>query len=241
MSTSPHVDVWQDPDLREERGSEYVGELDGFFPKAQAYWEYLVNQSPWKDVFLTKCLDEAAVQGVLINTELPANFAMQGIIGTREPHEFPNRVELWYDVVQAGGDPDLMFPVMECVQHYEVAGACGNTVRVLKEGRAGDIHDMFKSHVWNAKSIQRFLRGELLNPRQHLGKSGAFCGIHDLYHHMDGRELRGALEGMPKTAEVKEQEYYRGTNRTVKAEATGYDEGVQYLVEATNKMRKQYG
>jgi hypothetical protein len=161
---------------------------------------------------------------------------MQGIIGTREPHEFPNRVELWYDVVQAGGDPDLMFPVMECVRHSEVKG-----VRTLRYGASGDIHDMFCSSRWSHQTIQRFIRGELLNPRQHLRKSGAFCGIHELYRQVDGGDIRDVLEAMPVCTEVTEQEYYRGTYRTVKNKVTGWNEGVKYLVEATNNMRKQYG
>jgi hypothetical protein len=46
---------------------------------------------------------------------------------------------------------------------------------------------------------------------------------------------------MPVCTEVTEQEYYRGTYRTVKNKVTGWNEGVKYLVEATNNMRKQYG
>lgn len=235
MATSPHVSVWRDPCLRIGRGSSYDGSLEGFYDKAVLFWEYLVNDSPWRDVFLTKGLQEAEETGVLIRTDLPSNFVMQGVIGTRMPHEFPNRVELWYDVVQAGGDPDLAVLLSESIVSEEGYLSLNN--------RTGDIHDMFAPWNWSEDSIRNYLTGNLVGGNPPLAVSSVFDGVHSLYVGKPPAErfIRKTLMDMPMASTRTVREFQRVGFVTEEVPATGYQEGVDYLVELSNKWRRDYG
>lgn len=237
LSTSPSVAVWRNRNIirRGERGSEFQGELPQFYEKTVQYWEWLVHESPWADIFLTKSLAEAEDGGVLIDVDTPANVAMLAIIATREPHEFPNRIEIWYDLVQSGADPYVSTLFMESI-HKD-----GKTLEIAE---SGDIHDMFSFREMDKSSFKNFINVKYPGIRQPLRESGRFSGIHSVYRKQDSRTgpvvLVDMFSSIPMNGEGTRIVFNRGKTQEVKCKVIDYQEGIEFLASLTHNVRKEY-
>lgn len=66
------------------------------------WFDYLVNRSPWKDVYITKDIDEALVSHVEINVKLSSPIVMAGITILRTGHEYPASRRLFCHLVDHG-------------------------------------------------------------------------------------------------------------------------------------------
>lgn len=66
------------------------------------WFDYLVNRSPWKDVYLTKDLDDALVNHVQINVALASQVVMGAITILRTGHEYPSIRRQFCDLVDKG-------------------------------------------------------------------------------------------------------------------------------------------
>lgn len=68
----------------------------------KAYLNYLFNDSPWADSFLTKDAQEALDKGVLMNCERPISEVMGAATALREGIEQKNRLPLFNEMLEAG-------------------------------------------------------------------------------------------------------------------------------------------
>lgn len=241
LSTSPSVKVWRDRSKAgyDARGSKYSGSLTGFYDKAVAYWEYLVRESPLESIFLTKGIKEAEEGGVFININTPANLAMLAIVGTREPHEFPNRVEIWYSLVQAGADPWISLLLME---HLAVDVREGG--RLLYRTTCGDIHDMFCSDEFDSEGMRNFVNSKYPGAKQPLSTSGDYRGIHSLWGKQPRTRRVTVLDSyfkcMPEDATRMKTVYHRGEYTSRPAPATSYEAGIAYMADVSHALRGDY-
>lgn len=63
---------------------------------AHTYLHWLLNDSPWSNVFLSKNVKETYRRGCIVRTNYPASFIIQALAIYRYVMEFPGRVESWY-------------------------------------------------------------------------------------------------------------------------------------------------
>lgn len=66
------------------------------------YIDYMLNRSPYASGFLTKKLSDAIVSGVFYDTNKSNSVCVASAIGLREGSEYPNRMEIFGDVLALG-------------------------------------------------------------------------------------------------------------------------------------------
>lgn len=66
------------------------------------WFDYLVNRSPWKDVYVTKDIDEALLSHVEINVKLASPIVMGAITILRTGHEYPISRRLFCHLIDKG-------------------------------------------------------------------------------------------------------------------------------------------
>lgn len=241
MASAPTVDDWRDQDLWGAGRHSFDYEMfegEDFNPKLDAYWHWLMHESRWRDVFLTKpSPEEAAVRGVLVNTRLPSNFVVQGLIGTRQPHEYTHRVLFWHDWVQAGGDPDLCLMFSECFEPTPSG--------TLLHSSSGDIHDMFRSSKIGKVHLRNFVRDKFVNPNPMLHEDPRYGGIHALYGERDvgygapDSYLKKLLKGL-SDGFTEEYVYVFGKGNVKKIMPTLTREGgARLIADLSNQLKKE--
>jgi len=81
----------------------------------KTYIDYVLNRSPYCEVFYTKNIEEAIEGGVLINVDLPNNLVLGGMTALRTSWEFPHLVSFFKELVENGVSEDIAFLGAHCV------------------------------------------------------------------------------------------------------------------------------
>ena len=251
IATSPNLDDWKDPDKWscDRHGGQVKLGAEWSYKKFVAWWEFLVNDSPWASCFITKDLDEAGEMGVLIDVDQPANWVMAAIIATRHPHEYPQRVMAWYDAVQAGGDPLALMPLVE-----NTAVVVHGRTKCLELVGAGDIHDVFDMYGWSKLTFSNFMHGKPVHCNDTFREGARYDGVHGMFgstrvdypHRVPDKPLgpgwmstrfNGKL--FPNDREVMVETYtFPEGNKKVKKGVTSYRSGIKHLAEIIQQLRK---
>lgn len=246
LCTAPVVRAWRDADAwgANRQSRDCTAHFQDSWGKFSRWWEYLMNTSVWAPVFLEKSLEVAERDGVLINLDVPNNYAMQGIIGTRLPHEFPNTVELWDDIVQAGGDPELSCIIMEAFNKKVIKINDTKAVIMSPRSSSGDIHDMFDYRDMGILDLKRYIIRRQHRPNKTFREDGKFSGIHALWGTRrvgGGSVVCEIQEGLPLGTVVKTEQFCVMTKKTLKKteEVCLWQDGVQYLAEESVKLRRR--
>ena len=72
----------------------------------KAWIKWLCNDSIWKDVFVTKTVEEVEnLGGGLIDCDHPGPWMQQGAVMWRHTGEHAHKIEEWYNLTQLGFDP----------------------------------------------------------------------------------------------------------------------------------------
>lgn len=167
-------------------------------PEFNAWWDYLVHESPWAPVFMTKDLDAAMTSGHLINTMLPSNFVVQALIQSRQGQEYPYKLKYWYEGVKAGCDPlfAMLLAEMYRPKARDLVG--------FRQG--GENHDAFDPGQMGPEVIRNFLGGVQVNPKVRLRHCGDYYGIFELYGSGDSI-VYPTVTRMQEGMEEAEEEY----------------------------------
>lgn len=67
-----------------------------------AYYRWLLNDSPWSDVFIIKELKDG-MPYVFLRTDVASNYLMSAIIASRSPWEYPTKIITWHRLVTKYG------------------------------------------------------------------------------------------------------------------------------------------
>lgn len=120
------------------------------------YVDWMVNHSPWHDVFLTKDAEKIVSDRVFVaSTEVPSNLLLNALSAMRLPTEYRNVLPFFLGLTDAGLDPCASL-VMACA----VCGSRGSyTVNTYHDG-----HKPFGSDQISVEMLNN-LRG---NKRLHL-------------------------------------------------------------------------
>lgn len=71
-----------------------------------AFLKWLTTTSPWAGAFI-KQEKNIYETGLICRVDVPANYLIGACTKARETHEYPHKVNLWWEMVKAGADPDL--------------------------------------------------------------------------------------------------------------------------------------
>lgn len=82
--------------------------------KAHLYWAWLVKESPWADVFLSKNPDLYLTKGLMLHTDKGVfghGRVLGAAIATRSLTEHVGHTHLWFDLVERGCDPTYAYAI----------------------------------------------------------------------------------------------------------------------------------
>jgi hypothetical protein len=78
--------------------------------KVRAYFQWLLNESPFSRIFLTKNVDEVLKDRIeIIDANHPSGIILGGMTASRTSSEYPYLVNIWYELTQLGVHPSIAF------------------------------------------------------------------------------------------------------------------------------------
>ena len=136
------------------------------------YYRWLLNDSIYRDCFVTKSPIEAIHKGVICNTDVPSNLLLGALIATRYPWEYAcHQFKSWCEMYRRGVNPSMAFVLCHSVLH-NIGGI--SFQGALMGHNAIDLYDM------TVEGLAVFLkgdRGEVFNPRPSLYVNNQYKGV----------------------------------------------------------------
>ena len=111
------------------------------------WFDYLVNRSPWKDVYITKDIDEALISHVEINVNLSSPIVMGAITILRTGHEYSVSRKLFCHLVDKGVPEFAAMAATSFIHHG---------VDDYKHGGVNSNHTIFNERM-NPLAILQFM------------------------------------------------------------------------------------
>ncbi|MBL4940511.1 MAG: hypothetical protein JKY81_02465 [Colwellia sp.] len=128
------------------------------------YYRWLLNVSPWKDVFITKCPKEAMKKGVILRTDVPSNLMNGALICSRYGWEGQGggytpkqQIYAWGELRKRGVDESFAF-----IMAHQARMNRGH----LYWNNTNGGHEVISLHEMSRSSVKKFLIGEV--PKQSL-------------------------------------------------------------------------
>lgn len=136
------------------------------------YYRWLLNDSIYRDCFVTKSPIEAIHKGVICHTDVPSNLLLGALIATRYPWEYANRhFKTWCELYSRGVNPSMAFVLCHAALYARNQLSFQG---VLLGHNAIDLYDMTK------EGMEVFLRGErdhAFNERPSLYTDNNYKGV----------------------------------------------------------------
>ena len=131
------------------------------------YYRWLLNVSPWADVFITKCPKEAIKKGVILRSDVPSNLLGGALIASRYGWEGQGagfapkqQVYIWGELRKRGVDESLAFLMAHQARLNNGSLFWNNT-------NGG--HEAISLEKMSQESVKKFLLGEV--PRNRLQRT----------------------------------------------------------------------
>lgn len=129
------------------------------------YYRWLLNDSIYRDCFVTKSPIEAIHKGVICHTDVPSNLLLGALIATRYPWEYANiQFKTWCELYRRGVNPSMAFVMCHAIL-YRKGGSIVSFQGALLGHNSIDLYDMSKA------GLEVFLKGdrfEMFNERASL-------------------------------------------------------------------------
>lgn len=250
LATAPNLNAWLD--------ESQWGEDRRIVPKHLvrpdhelkflAWWHYITQESPLADIFLTKDLLEGSEEGVLLDVHKPANLVMLACISTRHPHEYPDIVVQWYDLVQAGGDPWICTLLAEMLKTSQKPDEDDKWYLVCeRRTRHGDIHQMYNSTSFGLDVFRNFVNFQVQTNNLSLYEIGSYYGVHDAFGGGSEYPKESWLQKefdsvLPKDRTIETTEWSFDDDDYVEVTETvsNYETAIQALANWSRVLKEKY-
>jgi len=146
--------------------------------RALTYIDWLINRSPWAEVFVDKNAESVMELGYLVDAKHPSNFITSAMIASRfiteayvSPDTFEGRNKLFFELLEAGVPETESF--LFC--HY-YSGAKKDLFPVYYSPISTG-HTVFSDRMFDKDYFKNFLRGFAVNPsKEFLDKGKGYQG-----------------------------------------------------------------
>lgn len=172
-------------------------------PNAVTYYNWLFNESPMSEVFISKDAEQTIEDGfIILNTESPMNVTIGACIMTRHLWETSELIEKWSDLVEAGVNKDGAFVLAHAIYREGRGYACIST-RCENSN-----HTIFGGNLYSS-ALTNFIEHKFPGASKPsylkcvLREYGMHTQISDIFTTLRGPKIRDAL---PKWREMVAEE-----------------------------------
>lgn len=155
------------------------------------FMDYMMNRSPYKDIFLLKDVEHALQYGFLCDTTIPSNLLIGGLTVMRSLWEYTYIPLRWKELVDLGVNEDMALLAAHCI-----SGRKGSWT-FTKQGSG---HRAFEPDTMSRDVIKNFLKRKMANPQGSLRDTKTYSHITALW----GTGLPFFSLYIPKIKKVKE-------------------------------------
>lgn len=150
-----------------------------------AFLDWLLNRSPYSEVFVTKSAKDAIKNSCIIaDSNYPSNLLAAGLVASRRLWEYSEIVIVWYDLVKAGMNEDLAYWVAHKAQ--------------CRSNRTGNIsftgcqsgHCSMNPNLFDREALKAWLNHKVVNPNQTYSQSTHYNYYDRMYSNLG--KLKGA-------------------------------------------------
>lgn len=165
--------------------SDYKGNLISK-EEGVAFLDWLLNRSPYSEVFVTKSAKDAIKNSCIIaDSNYPSNLLAAGLVASRRLWEYREIVIAWYDLVKAGMNEDLAYWVAHKAQ--------------CRSDRTGNIsftgcsfgHCSMNPDLFDRKALKAWLNHKVVNPNQTYSQSTHYNYYDRMYSNLDKLIVEG--------------------------------------------------
>lgn len=151
------------------------------------YYNYLLNESPFAPVFLSKDVNKLESEGIISRLDVQHAYAIAASIGTRHVWEWPWVPKTFNNLVQAGLDKDRAFLSAFCLKWLDVST---KPVVLFTEG-----HTCVYVRSMNKNGVINFLNHNMPKEGMTYSERRTYRGIELLWNQgKDNEWLDGPLE-----------------------------------------------
>ncbi len=144
-----------------------------------AFLDWLLNRSPYSEVFVTKSAKDAIKNSCIIaDSNYPSNLLAAGLVASRRLWEYSEIVIVWYDLVKAGMNEDLAYWVAHKAQcRSDRTGNIGFTG--CQSGHCSMNPDLF-----DREALKAWLNHKVVNPNQTYSQSTRYNYYDRMYSNL---------------------------------------------------------
>lgn len=158
-----------------------------------AFLDWLLNRSPYSEVFVTKSAKDAIKNSCIIaDSNYPSNLLAAGLVASRRLWEYSEIVIAWYDLVKAGMNEDLAYWVAHKAQ--------------CRSNRTGNIgftgcqsgHCSMNPNLFDREALKAWLNHKVVNPNQTYSQSTHYNYYDRMYSNLGKLKGGGYLVDAPE-------------------------------------------
>lgn len=144
-----------------------------------AFLDWLLNRSPYSEVFVTKSAKGAIKNSCIIaDSNYPSNLLAAGLVASRRLWEYNEVVIVWHDLVKAGMNEDLAYWVAHKAQ-----------CRSNRTGNIGFIgcnsgHCSMNPNLFDRDALKAWLNHKVVNPNQPYNQSTLYNYYDRMYSNL---------------------------------------------------------
>lgn len=154
--------------LKDNRNAALVSE-----ELRKRFLEYIVQRSPYKDVFLIKDVDHIIKYGMLCQTEVPSNLLVGALTVVRSLWEYIDIPLMWEELVNEGVEENLALLAAHKVQK--------NAKENYTTGKLSSNHRAFESASLGDSIVKAFLSRKPASPEKNYVDTGHYAKIQSLW------------------------------------------------------------
>lgn len=144
--------------------------------EALMFLDWLLNRSPYSEVFITKSPHEALLHKVIVSrTDVPSNLMAAGLVASRRLWEYPEVARVFCDLVKAGVDEDLAFwlgHIARC--SFNRSGNCD-----WNSSKNG--HCSMNSHAFGPKAMVNWLSHKPTSLNKNYNEAVRYSGYAEMF------------------------------------------------------------
>lgn len=192
---------------------DQVGETIG----RRKFYNWLIKRSVYSPFIVNSHYADAVERGLILRTNVPSNLMLQALILSRYPNEWPESVEAWNLMVDAGIDEDLAILLTSFIKK-KGEGWCYST--------RTENHRAFSAYHINGSFVKNYLARRVTYALENYYIDTYYRNIFSLF--------TNEAEGRERYMEPTKDMIIKAIPKDMKTTVPGWSPGAKVGIEATS-------